>query len=136
MYESVTLDIKSFFAYETAPFLDLTIYNSPGFASTGKLSTKIYYKPTSTFSFLLGSSYMSQNIHEGIAIGELTWLIHNTTFTVLFEHYKKKLISHFRRRKCAKSIIKILKKVNHTTRHSLLNTKKIRNIERPLPFIT
>ena len=121
---------------QACDFLDFTIYKVPDFASTGKLSTKIYCKPSNTFSFPLGFSYMPRNIHKGIAIGELTSLIRNTTSLVLFEHYKKKLSNHFWHRKYAKGIIEILKKMNHTTRQSLLSTKKIRNIERPLPFIT
>ena len=79
---------------------------------------------------------MPHNIHKGIAIGELTRLIRNTTSPSLFQHYKKKLINHFRGRKYAKSITIILKKMNHTSRQLLLNTKKIRYIERPLPFVT
>lgn len=117
-------------------FLDLTIYKSPTFVDTGILSTKIYYKPSNTFSFPLGSSYMSHSIHKGIAIGELTRLIRNTTSPVLFEYYKRKLINRFRHRRYAKNIIKILKKMDYTTRQSLLTTKKIRNLERSLPFTT
>ena len=43
---------------ESCNFLDLTIYKSPSFQETGILSTKIYYKPTNTFSFPLGSSHI------------------------------------------------------------------------------
>ena len=121
---------------QACDFLDLTVYKGPEFASTGKLSTKIYYKPWNTFSFPLGSSYMPHSIHKGIAIGELTRLIRNTTSPVLFKYYKKKLINQFRHRKYAKNIIKILKKMNHTIRQSLLKTRKTRYMERPLPFTT
>ena len=38
--------------------LDITTYKSPSFQQTGILSTKIYYKPTNTFSFPLHSHYM------------------------------------------------------------------------------
>ena len=117
-------------------FLDLTIYKSPDFVNTGILSTKIYYKPTNTFSFPLGSSHMPSHIYKGIAIGKLTRLIRNTTSPVLFKHYRRKLINHFRHRKYAKNIIGMLKQMNHTTRLSLLKTKKSGNMERPLQFTT
>ena len=117
-------------------FLDLTIYKAPDFTMTGKLSTTIYYKPSNTFSFPLGSSFMPRTIFKGIAIGELTRLIRNTTSPVLFRYYKRKLIHHFRCRKYSKNIIKILRKMNHTTRQLLLKTSKTRYRERPLPFST
>ena len=60
-------------------FLDLTIYKSPTFYATGILSTKIFYKPTNSFTYPLGYSYMPDSIHKAIAIGELTRLIRNTT---------------------------------------------------------
>ena len=53
-------------------FLDLTIYKLPSFEETGLLSTRIYYKPTNTFSFPLNTSYIPTHIHKGIAIGEMT----------------------------------------------------------------
>ena len=121
---------------QACDFLDLTIYKAPDFASTNKLSPTIYYKPSNTFSFPSGASYMSRNIHKGIAIGELTRLIRNTTSPVLFEYYKRKLINRFRHRKYGRYIIKRLKKMKHTSRHSLLYRKRSRNMDRPLPIIT
>ena len=41
---------------ESRNFLDLTIYKSPSFQDNGILATKIYYKPTNTFSFPLGNT--------------------------------------------------------------------------------
>ena len=63
---------------DSCNFLDLTIYKSPQFYTTGLLSTRIYYKPTNTFSFPLGSSHMPTQIHRSIAIGEMTRLLRNT----------------------------------------------------------
>ena len=73
-------------------FLDLIIYKSPNFLATGLLSTKIYQKPTNTFSFPLGSSRIPKNIHRSIAIGELTRLLRNTEDSSIYKHYQNKLI--------------------------------------------
>ena len=73
---------------------DLTIYKPPSFHESGILSTKIYYKPTNMFAYPLSSSYMPGYIHKGIAIGEMTRLIRNTTSPVLCNIYKRKLIKH------------------------------------------
>ena len=41
-------------------FLDLTMYKSPSFREAGLLSTRIYYKPTNTFSFPLNTIVCSR----------------------------------------------------------------------------
>ena len=122
---------------QSCNFLDLTIYNSPRFLSTGILSTKIYYKPTNTFSFPLGTSCMPKNIHKSIAIGEMTRLLRNTESPTIFRHYKNKLIKKFARRKYPKSILRILKQMTHKSRMQILyGNKKRWGMERPLPFVT
>ena len=118
-------------------FLDLTIYKSPQFSSTGLLSTKIYYKTTNTFSFPLGNSYMPTHIHRSIAIGEMTRLLRNTEDPTLFRHYKNKLIKRFARRGYPERILCELRKFSHDKRLQILDkTKRSRRIERPLPFVT
>ena len=84
---------------DSCNFLDLTIYKSPKFLSTGLLSTKIYYKATNTFSYPSGDSYMPTQIHRSIAIGEMIRLLRNTEDPTIFRHCKNKLIKHFARRK-------------------------------------
>ena len=71
---------------QSCNFLDLTIYKSPTFLSTNRLSTKIVYKHASAFSFPLGSSDMPYHIHKSIAIGELTRLLRNTENLSLFRY--------------------------------------------------
>ena len=105
-------------------FLDLTIYKSPTFYTTGKLSTKIFYKPTNTFSYPLGTSHMPASIHKGIAIGEMTRLIRNTTSPNLRRHYSGKLIRHFRRRKYPPQIIKSLISMKRLPRTQILRQSK------------
>ena len=118
-------------------FLDLTIYKPPDFESTGLLATKIYYKPTNTFSFPLGTSYMPKTIHKSIAIGEMTRLLRNTSSPTIFMAHKKKLLKRFRRRGYPDNILKQIKKFSHNQRLQILyRTKKKRNMERPLPFVT
>ena len=79
---------------------------------------------------------MSCSIHKGIAIGEMTRVIRNTTSPSLRDHYGNKLIKHFKRRKYHPSIIKKLKSMIQTPRIRTLNNIKKHRIERPLPFIT
>ena len=117
-------------------FLDLTIYKSPTFYATGKLSTKIFYKPTNSFSYPLGSSCMPTSIHKGIAIGEMTRLIRNTTSPTLRRHYSRKLIRHFKRRKYPPHIIKRLTTMRHLPRIQALRKSHKKRIDKPLPFIT
>ena len=69
-------------------FLDLTIYKSPTFLSSGLLSPKIYYKLTNTFSFPLGTSQVPRHVHKSIAIWEVTRLLRNTESPTLYRHLR------------------------------------------------
>ena len=117
-------------------FLDLTIYKSPTFYATGILSTKIFYKPTNLFTYPLGYSYMPDSIHKGIAIGEMTRLIRNTTSPNLRLHYSRKLIRHFKHRKYPSHIIKTLIAMKRLPRTEALKKSQKTKIDKPLPFIT
>ena len=110
----------------TCNFLDITIYKAPSFQQTGTLSTKIYYKPTNTFAFPLGSNYMSSHIHKGIVIGEITRIIRNTTSPSLCNLYKRRIIKQFRRGGYLKRIIRILLSMKHLNREALLLRKRKR----------
>ena len=92
-------------------FLDLTIYKSPSFQKTGLLSTRIYYKPTNTFSFPLNTSYIPAHIQKGIAIGEMTRVICNTTSPTICRKYSRKLMKGFIRRGNSKHILKKVWKI-------------------------
>ena len=70
---------------QSCNFQDLTIHKSPTLLSTGILS----YKPTNTFSYPLGSSFMPKHTLKGIAIGEATRLLRNTESPALYKYYKK-----------------------------------------------
>ena len=101
-------------------FLDLTIYKSPSFTQTGFLSTRIYYKPTNTFSFPLNTSYIPSHILRGIAIGEMTRVIRNTTSPAICKKYSRKLTKHFMRRGYNKHILKTISKMKHASRETML----------------
>ena len=116
-------------------FLDLTVYKSPSFKNTGLLSTKIYYKPTNTFSFPLSTSYIPTHIHKGIAIGEMMRVICNTTSPALCEKYIRKLIKHFKLRGYSKYILKQIWKIKHASRTTMLSLKKWKPLrERQTPL--
>ena len=118
-------------------FLDLTIYKSSTFVNTGLLSTKIYYKPTNTFAFPLGSSYMPNQIHKGIAIGEMMRLLRNTESPTLYKHYQARLIKLFERREYPKKILRRIKRITHNKRLDILHRCKGKKPgERMLPFVT
>ena len=108
-------------------FLDLTIYKPPQFKTTGILSTRIYYKPTNTFSFPLNTSYIPKHIHKGIAIGEMTRVIRNTTSPTICEKYKRKLVRHFHRRGYSKHVLKQIWNMKHADRASMLAPKKYKS---------
>ena len=104
---------------------------------SGILSTKIYYKPTNTFSFPLGSSYMSMHVHRSIAIGEMSRLLRNTVSPSLFRRYKNRLIRHFAKREYPKRILKELRDITHDERSLILYRRKDKvRMERALPFVT
>ena len=89
-------------SFDSCNFLDLTIYKTQEFLSTGLLSSIIDQKPTNTISFLLGDPYMPTKIHRSIAIGEVTRLVRNTENPSIYRYYRNKLIKHFARRKYSK----------------------------------
>ena len=122
----------------TCNFLDITIYKAPSFYLTGLLSTKIYYKPTNSFAFPLGSSYMPSHIHKGIAIGEMTSVIRDTTSPSLCNLLKRKLIKHFRFRNYPKHILRVLASMRHQDRKAMLLGKRKKQrlkAERGMPVV-
>ena len=122
---------------QSCNFLDLTIYKSPTFLKTGLLSTKIYYKPTNSFSYPLGSSHIPKHVHKSIAVGEMTRLLRATESPALYKRYQKKLIKHFVNREYPKSILRGLRSLTHNRRlETLYRVKKRVSMNRPLPFIT
>ena len=121
---------------ESCNFLDLTIYKPPMFEYTNRLWTKIYYKPTNTFSFPLDTSYIPTHIQKGIAIGEMTRIICNTTSQTLCEKYKRDLVKHLKRRGYNKHILKRIWKMKHAQRTTMLTLRKCKpREERPTPFL-
>ena len=122
-------------ASQSCNYLDLTIYKSPSFQETGLLSTTIYYKPTNTFSFPLNTSYIPAHIHKGIAIGEMTRIIRNTTSPTICDIYKKRLIKRLKRRGYNKKILRSIGKMKHESRASLLEPRHKQQVsERRIPF--
>ena len=122
---------------QSCNFLDLTIYKSPTFPTTGILSTKIYYKETNTMSFPLGSSYTPRHVLRSIAIGETIRLLRNTDSPVLYRHYKRKLFKQLKKRQYPKNILRDVAKISHKERWvRLYKYKRGSYFERPLPFKT
>jgi hypothetical protein len=77
------------FTFEYSPtsvsFLDLTIYKSPNFHNTGKLSTKVFTKPTDTFMYLEPSSSHPKSVFSGLFKGETIRYIRNSSTMEDFE---------------------------------------------------
>ena len=88
--------------------------------STGLLSTKVYYKPTNTFSFPLGDSYMPTQIHWTIAIGEVTRHLRNIENPNIYRYYRNKLVKQFAKRKYPKRILRELRDFTHDKRLGVL----------------
>ena len=71
---------------QSCNFLDLAIDESAQFFRTGRLSVKIYYKPTNTFATLAGH-HMYLNISwRAFAVGEATGRLWNTEWLALYKH--------------------------------------------------
>ena len=80
---------------------------------------------------------MPTHIHKGIAIGEMTRVIRNTTSPALFNLFKRKLIKHFRHRGYPKRILKTLVTMKHENRQTMLLHNRRRanpTAERGLPL--
>ena len=98
---------------------------------------KIYLKPTNTFSFPLGNSYMPTQIHRSITIGEVTRLLRNTENPSIYKYYRNKLIKQFARRKYPKRVLMELRDFTHDNRLGVLyRIEKRETMERPRPFTT
>ena len=110
-------------------FLDLTIYKSPTFLSTGFLSTKIYYKPTNTFSYPLGTSYMPRHTLKSVAVGEATRLLRNTKSPASYKHYQKRLQRNLKHRKYPGDIIRLISGMKHNKRQAALHSTKKKYLE-------
>ena len=126
---------------QSCNFLDLIIYKSPSFPTTGILSPKIYYKEMNTMSFHLGYSYMSKHILRSIAIRGILNLLYcyqrNTESPILYRHYTIKLVKQFKERKYSKYVLREIPGIKHNKRWEILSKSRKRSRwERPLPFKT
>lgn len=118
-------------------FLDIYIYKGVDFAVTHKLSTRIHYKPTNTFSYPLGTSFWSSNVTKGIAVGELVRILRNTCSQTLFSKYKQKLLRHLRHRQYPRRAIDAAQDLDFGDRDRLLRAHTRENkIDKPLPLNT
>ena len=100
------------------------------------LSTKIFYKPTNSFSYPLGSSHVPYSLNKGIAAGEMTRLICNTTLPAFQQHYSRKLINHFKHRSIPPTSLKNLNPwhVHCITHQHTLEPSRHSIIKSPSPF--
>ena len=126
-------------ATQSCNFLDLTIYKSLTFLKTGLLSTKIYYKPTNTFSFPLGTSYMPKTIHRSIAIGEMT----RSYLEILLPHscisiIRINLLNALHGGNTPKNFLENCGVLyTHNLRLQIMyRIKRQKDIDRPLPLVT
>ena len=78
---------------------------------------------------------MPSYILRGIAIGEMTRVIRNTTSPTICKKYSRKLPKHPMCRGCNKHILKTILKMKHASSGTMLrpNTKKLLN-RRPTPL--
>ena len=80
---------------------------------------------------------MLTQIHSSIASREITRLLRNTDNPALFKHHKNKLIKRLARRQYPRRILRELRNITHDMRPRVLfKTKRLRLVDRPLPFIT
>ena len=112
-------------AEESIDFLDLTIYKPVDFALTGKLATKIYYKPTNTFSYPRGDSYMPRNILKSIVVGEAMCILRNTSSPILYKRYRNKLIANLRFRRYPASVLRAIWALKHRHRQRYLDRRSV-----------
>ena len=127
-----TMDIS----FMTIQFLDITIYKGPKFYRTGQLSTSIFFKQTNTFSYLHGSSYISNHVLKGIAVGEIVRALRNTSSAGYFKVVKRALIKKFYQRGFPQAAIKAAKNIQFGMRESYLQDSEKRQILRPIPIRT
>ena len=118
------------------PFLDITIYEGPKFYRTGQLSTSIFFKQTNTFSYLHGSSYISNHVLKGIAVGEIVRTLRNTSSAGYFKVVKRALIKKFYQRGFPQAAIKAAKNIQFGMRESYLQDSEKRQILGPIPIRT
>ena len=107
-------------------FLELCIYKPADVSTKGKLSTTIYYKPTNTFSYALGTSYIHPNTQRGIAIGETIRMLRNTDRFSKFIYFKDKIIARFQARQFPLRDIQAIKNIRFHDRVKYLRQEERR----------
>ena len=120
----------------SAVFLDLYLYKPADFSTRGKLSTTIYYKPTNTFSYALGTSYIHPNIQRGIAIGETVRMLRNTDRLGKFRFFKNRIIARLRARRYPTRAIRAIERIRFQDRQKYLNREDRQGPAKPLPLNT
>ena len=102
----------------------------------GLLSTSIYYKPTNTFFFPPQYKLYTTTYFKGIAIGEMTRVIRNTTSPIVCQKYSRRLMKHFMHRGYSKHILRTISSMKHTSRDAMLVPKRKKTLfdRRPTPL--
>ena len=120
----------------SAIFLDLYIYKPADFSTRGKLATTIYYKPTNTFMYALGISYIHPNTQRGNAIGETICMLRNTDQLSKFNFLKNKIITRFQNGQYPLRAIRAIKNIRFYKRVKYLRREGRQGPVRPLPLNT
>ena len=79
-------------------FLDINIYKSPRFQSSGILDLQPHYKLTNTFSYLHFSSSHPPHVQTGLIKGELTRLLRLSSSPSTYAKHVNLLLTHLRER--------------------------------------
>ena len=120
-------------------FLDLTIYmyKNSKFSYTGKLCTKIYYKPTNTFNSNHGNSFVPEYVHRGTAMGEAIRILRNMDDGGLFRKYRRKLAKWLIKKGYGRNTINRVWGIKFQKRDAFLKTlRNRRELAKPLPLNT
>ena len=104
-----SIKLKATLSHTSIDFLDVTIYKSDLFRETGKLDTKVYFKPTDTHDLLHKHSYHPKHTFKGILKSQIIRFHRISSRESDFEQACSTLFSSLRTRGYSKRFLRTVK---------------------------
>ena len=116
-------------------FLDLTLHQGDRFRREGILDIKPHFKQTNKFQYLHYASSHPRSLFSGIAKGELTRMLRNSSDQRAYQEASNHILGKLRARGYPSKLLReALARLPFAHRHAVLKDKDI-GTDRPLPFV-
>lgn len=118
----------------TVNFLDTTTFKGPDFSNSGKLDTKVYFKPTDTHALLHKSSFHPKHTFKGLVYSQLLRFRRNCSLTQDLEQATKTLFQALKSRGYSRTFLRNIRK--KAISHNDTTPPNTEENKTPIPLIS